>query len=153
MPPKIREIKNLTTFIREDMAEPEHRSIVWPVDQGRRWDEQQGMRKGGTQQVEGKVEKRLQSSPTARVPPRLSQLTLTACCCRRKGKPPQPALQAGYNPAPAASRERMTLFSRELCTHRVPMPGHQGSTAPTKPAPGRYKHTQPLLAASEKSPV
>lgn len=97
--------------------------------------------------------KRLQSSPTARVPPCLSQLTLTACCCRRKGKPPQPALQAGYNPAPAASRERMTLFSRELCTHCVPMPGHQGSTAPTKPAPGRYKHAQPLLAASEKGPV
>lgn len=87
-------------------------------------------------------------------PPCLSQFPLTFCCCRRKGKPSQPALQAGYNPAPAAccrTRERMTLFVRELYTHCVPLSGPQASRAPSKPAPGRYKHI-PLAGSFRERP-
>lgn len=118
----------------------------------REWEEE-------TQQVWGEMDEQLHTSLTARGPPCLSQVTLTICCCRRKGKPSQPALQAGYNPAPAAwwiTRERMTLFGRH--TH-VRSPGqhstHHSSTrqVQTHPALAGSFRERPCLAPGRQGPA
>lgn len=44
-------------------------------------------------------------------------------------------------------------FTHTVCQCQVWVHCAQASTSPSKPAPGRYKHSHPLLAVSEKDPV